>query len=309
MREYFNTEETVRFCKALSSPLRVEMLQYILSHEETSPNDLAEAFSVSRAAVTQNLHLLAEAGLVGLTSYNSRTSQKKTCYLRDNKFVITLGENPSADVSYQSEIPIGQYTNYQVFPTCGIATSDFLIGQEDDPRYFDSPQRTDAGILWFTKGFVEYRLPNYLREGNVPTELQISLELSSEAPGHAMNWPSDISLWLNGTLLCTWRSPGDFGEKKGIYSPEWWITGWNQYGLLKLFTVNKDGTFVDGFQVGDVTIDDLAISSTSEMRFRIGITEDAENPGGVTIFGRGFGNYDQNIRMRMIFETPEKKEK
>ena len=39
MRELLNTEETVRFCKALSSPLRVEMLQYILAHEETSPND------------------------------------------------------------------------------------------------------------------------------------------------------------------------------------------------------------------------------------------------------------------------------
>ena len=32
MRELLNTEETVRFCKALSSPLRVEMLQYILAH-------------------------------------------------------------------------------------------------------------------------------------------------------------------------------------------------------------------------------------------------------------------------------------
>ncbi len=62
MRELLNTEETVRFCKALSSPLRVEMLQYILAHEETSPNDLAEAFGVSRAAVTQNLRLLTEAG-------------------------------------------------------------------------------------------------------------------------------------------------------------------------------------------------------------------------------------------------------
>ena len=164
MRELVNTEETVRFCKALSSPLRVEMLQYILAHEETSPNDLAEAFGVSRAAVTQNLRLLAEAELVNLSSYNSRASQKKACFLRDNKFVITLGEHFGADTVYQTEIPIGQYTDYQVFPTCGIATPDFLIGHLDDPRYFDSPQRTEAGILWLMKGYVEYRLPNYLKE-------------------------------------------------------------------------------------------------------------------------------------------------
>jgi predicted transcriptional regulator len=35
------------------------------------------------------------------------------------------------------------------------------------------------------------------------------------------------------------------------------------------------------------------------MRLRIGIDEAAEHPGGVNIFGRGFGNYDQDILMRI----------
>ena len=309
MRELLNTEETVRFCKALSSPLRVEMLQYILAHEETSPNDLAEAFGVSRAAVTQNLRLLTEAGLVSLCSYNSRASQKKTCFLRDNKFVITLGERFGADTVYQAEIPIGQYTDYRVFPTCGIATPEFLIGKLDDPRYFDSPQRTEAGILWLMKGYVEYRLPNYLKENQRPTELQISLELSSEAPGVSSNWPSDISFWLNDILLCSWTSPGDFGEKRGIFTPDWWSSGWNQYGLLKLLTVSGEGTFMDGRKMSGLTIHDLSLSYKSEMRFRIGVPDTAKNIGGMTIFGKGFGNYDQNIRMRLIFETlPEMQE-
>ena len=39
------------------------------------------------------------------------------------------------------------------------------------------------------------------------------------------------------------------------------------------------------------------------MRFRIGVPDTAKNIGGMTIFGKGFGNYDQNIRMRLIFET------
>jgi predicted transcriptional regulator len=32
---------------------------------------------------------------------------------------------------------------------------------------------------------------------------------------------------------------------------------------------------------------------------RIGIDENASHPGGVNIFGRGFGNYDQDIVMRL----------
>ena len=153
------------------------------------------------------------------------------------------------------------------------------------------------------KGYVEYRLPNYLKENQIPTELQISLELSSEAPGVSSNWPSDISFWLNDILLCSWTSPGDFGEKRGIFAPDWWSSGWNQYGLLKLLTVSREGTFMDGHKMSDLTIHDLSLSYKSEMRFRIGVPDTAKNIGGMTIFGKGFGNYDQNIRMRLIFET------
>jgi predicted transcriptional regulator len=32
---------------------------------------------------------------------------------------------------------------------------------------------------------------------------------------------------------------------------------------------------------------------------KIGIDEKASHPGGVNIFGRGFGNYDQDIVMRL----------
>ena len=62
---------------------------------------------------------------------------------------------------------------------------------------------------------------------------------------------------------------------------------------------------MDGHKMSDLTIEDLSLSYTSEMRFRIGVPDSAKNIGGMTIFGKGFGNYDQNIRMRMIFETPK----
>ena len=35
------------------------------------------------------------------------------------------------------------------------------------------------------------------------------------------------------------------------------------------------------------------------IRFRIGVRDDARHPGGANIFGRGFGNYDQDIVMRI----------
>jgi predicted transcriptional regulator len=48
-----------------------------------------------------------------------------------------------------------------------------------------------------------------------------------------------------------------------------------------------------------VTIADLDIGHSS-IRLRLGIKEDAAHPGGINIFGRGFGNYDQDILLRIV---------
>ena len=39
-----------------------------------------------------------------------------------------------------------------------------IIGVVDDPRFFASPERFGAEILWFGHGYVEYMLPCYLQE-------------------------------------------------------------------------------------------------------------------------------------------------
>lgn len=91
-------------------------------------------------------------------------------------------------------MPVGHYTDLEASPTCGIATTEKLIGYYDDPRYFLDPQRVDAGILWFAKGYAEYKVPNYLFMDQTVQEIEISMEIGSEAPSVNEKWPSDISL-------------------------------------------------------------------------------------------------------------------
>ena len=47
----------------------------------------------------------------------------------------------------------------------------------------------------------------------------------------------------NDVCVGTWLSPGDFGDSRGLFTPDWWFPNWNQYGLLKLLVINKKGTF------------------------------------------------------------------
>jgi predicted transcriptional regulator len=52
-------------------------------------------------------------------------------------------------------------------------------------------------------------------------------------------------------------------------------------------------------KVSTTTLDDLELSKHHAIRMRVGIDEKARNPGGMNIFGRGFGDFDQDIVMRL----------
>ncbi len=301
MRELFTQNEIAIFSKALSSKLRVEILQYLAAYPGTGMMELADFFKVSRAAITQNIRQLNEAGLVEFGQSADDSGARKSCYLTEQQFMLNLGRQFQKQKIYSTEIPIGQFINYEVMPTCGIATTEKLIGHVDDPAFFADPQRVEAGILWFGAGYVEYRLPNYLQKGQQVEELQFSMELSSEAPGVAENWPSDLSFSFNDIQLGNWTSPGDYGDVHGRFTPNWWIPNWNQYGLLKLLCINKSGTYVDGLMVSPVRIEDLDINEKKEFLFRIAAPAEALNAGGCTIFGRGFGNYNQGIKFNVIY--------
>ena len=69
----------------------------------------------------------------------------------------------------------------------------------------------------FTNGFVEYVIPNFIPGFQKITQISITMELSSEAPGVNSDWPSDIEFYLNDKPLGCWTSPGDFGDVKGLF--------------------------------------------------------------------------------------------
>ena len=119
------------------------------------------------------------------------------------------------------------------------------------------------------------------------------------------NWPSDISFYLNNVFLGLWTSPGDFGDNKGKYTPSWWPSIINQYGLLKYLRITPNGTYIDGNKISNITIEDVGIRD-KQWTFKIAVEKDAEHVGGVTLFGSGFGNYNQDIIFRLYYSKEQK---
>ncbi|MNY30715.1 hypothetical protein D3C86_1648380 [compost metagenome] len=106
---------------------------------------------------------------------------------------------------------------------------------------------------------------------------------------------------LNDQLLGTWTSPGDYGETRGKLTPEWWSSDVNQYGLLKVLRITDNGTYVDGQRLSDVCIHHLRVDP-KYWTFRISAEDTGRGRGGLTLYGKGFGNYDQDILMKYYYE-------
>jgi predicted transcriptional regulator len=295
-------EEGMNVLKGLASPARVSILKLLHVSGPQNINDLAAALGLPQSTVSTHVQTLESAGLIRTESQKARKGNQKICHSTFEEILIVFKDDlkdlRSSDI--EVSMPLGLYTSFHVTSPCGLCSQDGIIGLLDVPNTFLDPERMKAGLLWFTRGYVEYQFPNNARLAQTDVEeVEFSMELSSEVPGTSPDWPSDITILVNGVDVGTWSSPGDFGDQRGTYTPGWWKLSGSQYGKLKRWRVAADGTFVDGVRISDVTIGDLNLNGHHSIRLRIAVHEDAKHPGGLNIFGRGFGNYDQDIVLRL----------
>lgn len=285
--------------EALASKVRWRIMS-LIADGEMNVKDIAVKLELSPSIVTMHIRKLEQAGLIGSRRIRLNGGTHKMCFLTQETVEIDLPSASRATRIREQCIPVGHYNAFEVHPTCGLGTREKEIGVWDDPRYFLDPERIHAAILWFGKGYVEYKTPNELSADQTADAIEISVEMASEAPGLRDHWLSDIQFTFNGISLGTWTSPADFGRAaRGKYTPEWWHRNVNQYGLLKTIRIDTTGTFMDGEWMSDVTVEDIMLREPF-WRIRFTVDEEAVNVGGLTLYGSGFGNHDQDIVIRVF---------
>ncbi len=292
--------ENVGFFEALASEVRVQILE-LLAVEDLNIKQLAEKIGISSSIMTRHVQKLESAGIIKSSMVTVNGASHKKCVLMEAEYRLQLPHRDVKQNIHEVSIPVGHYSDIQVRPTCGLATEENIIGYFDEPKFLMDPQRVNAQILWFTQGYVEYRFPNYILPDQTLEEINISMEISSEAPGYNDEWPSDIAFFLNGIHLFDWTCPGDFGRRHGVLTPMWWQA--NQYGMLKLIRIDRTGTYLDEARLSDVTIADVG-NDQNFWRLKLEVGEQAKHVGGLTIYGKKFGNHNQDILVRTFFSTP-----
>ena len=287
--------------KALANSQRLRILQKLGTNAFTVAQ-LTDELGIPTSTANQHINVLEGAGLIQSELRPASRGTEKVCRAVYKRLLCSLVlENESPDRAIEISMPVGAYSDFYVTRPCGLVSRQNIIGIMGDEGAFFEPERINANLLWFADGYVEYRFPKRLPPHTILESLSLSMELCSEAPGFNEDWPSEITVWINNVEIGSWISPGDFGEVRGILNPDWWGSSNTQYGILKHWKVDSRASYIDGIQLSDVTVNNLNMDTHPYISVRIGIKEDSVHKGGVNLFGRFFGNYPQDIVLRLIY--------
>jgi predicted transcriptional regulator len=295
-----DTKKITLLAKALSVDTRIDILKLLCKHE-LNINEIADRLKLPQSSAAAHVKALEQAGLIKTTLKPASHGSMKVC----SKLLTSIEIDLSTYLEDEAKIvnmPIGNYVDYKVESPCGIVSEFGPIDVEDEPRCFYNPDRTKAKLLWFANGYVEYRFPNSLLTNLQAKQVELSMEICSEDHEYNMDYPSDITVWINGIEAGTWVCPGDFGGRRGRLNPQWWPDKNTQYGMLKTWKLTTSGTYIDDKLVNPLPIRVYNLSAHAYISVRIGIKENARHTGGLNLFGNHFGNHAQDIQMKFIFD-------
>lgn len=303
MNLILDNDEAFLVYKALASETRIEILK-ILSRNPSTVSQISKDLGYSKAIISRYMRLLEEAKLIKQHHSDDidKDNRKKSYILAVDRIDIEFPKKLFLPLEKEiNDIKLGYYSDFDIKPTCGLASAAENIGDIDDPRTFASNDRVNADLLWFSEGYVKYIIPNTIKSNFRPELIEFSLEISSEFPGSNNVWPSDIAFFINDIYIGSVTIPGNFSDVRGKYTPDYWPDWLSQYGLLKFIRVNHEDTSINGIKISDVTISDLKLEDNPFVSLKISVEDDSKNKGGLTIFGENFGNHKQNIQYTIYY--------
>jgi len=296
-----NADDKEKLClvaRSLSVPIRVDITG-LLFHKPRTILDIAKELKIPASSAGVHIRILEEAGIVSTQRQTVDGVNVKMCHL--DKYLVHMilrTSSPNMNEVSTLQIPIGSYTACEAAGQwCGLISDHGFIGVEDDLRSFYLLEKKDAQLIWMEKGFLEYKLPNIIPNYKYCKQLSLTMELCSEAHGFDENYKSDIYLSINGISCGFYRSNGDYGLRRGIYTPTFWQNGLTQYGKLVTWTINDQGVFVNMNKVIDTPISAFRLENNSHILMRLESKEDSEFCGGFNLFGEKAGDYNQAIIM------------
>ncbi|MBQ3572849.1 MAG: ArsR family transcriptional regulator [Clostridia bacterium] len=299
-------EKIFKISRALASKERLEILT-LLINKSMNIGEIARKLKLPKSSVSNHISIMEDAEILYVSTQQGNKRHLKMCSKQLNEFLIDFAEadTESKQQGFSMEIPVGLFSEANISAPCGMyvpaeKNSNHIDAKlaADNPNLFFDPRRAQAELLWFTDGYISYSVPNNFFNTTL-SKLELSFELCSEIVYHKIDWPSDITLKINDIEATTFLSPGDFGGRKGKFSPHGWGIDGTQYGLLYKLVIDDSGVYLNNVLVNKKTLKDFSVVSNNNVKITFGVDKDAVHRGGLNLFGRGFGDYEQSITLTL----------
>lgn len=122
-------DEVCNLGKALSSPVRLEILQ-LLYRDSMIIGEIAKKLNLPASSTAFHLKILEQAGLIRMEEQPGTRGSTKLCIPKlDILTIDTTKRNMDVKEVFSAEMPIGSYSSCEVSPTCGLYGPGWQCGK------------------------------------------------------------------------------------------------------------------------------------------------------------------------------------
>src|SRR5699024_5491960 len=143
-----NEKELTALGKALSSETRIKIL-HVLGNIHLCVNEIAEILDIPAASAALNIRVLEDAGMIRTELKPAARGSMKMCIPQEGKIILDFQRQEERKKIEVISMPVGNYVDYKITPTCGMVNEEGYIDGEDEPRCFYDPKRTTAKLICF----------------------------------------------------------------------------------------------------------------------------------------------------------------
>ena len=136
-------KELMALGKALSSEIRLKILG-LLQEGPLCVNEIAEFLNIPASSAALHVRVLEEAELIRTELKPGIRGYMKLCIRQETSVVLDLQKKSKEQREEVISMPVGNYVDYKITPTCGMVNEEEYIDGEDEPRCFYDPRRTTA---------------------------------------------------------------------------------------------------------------------------------------------------------------------
>lgn len=127
MLSIHNLEMALPIFRALSSELRVQILNQVHRQEGIYLKELSKMMNIPSSTLAPHIHMLEECGLLRIIPVAVPHGTRKRCYSGGlDQIAIYLDEPSATPYIYHSEIPVGHYSSFHVTPHLRTGHSHYI---------------------------------------------------------------------------------------------------------------------------------------------------------------------------------------